>query len=151
MRHCPALGRPFLDRVFELLRAEPEHAHDLVYLIQDFKDERVENLLDDLAQTHPQDIAMLLSHGEDEGRVPLMLRMLDKVVLNPVAFLTIVDLASAIEKLGGSLPPHVRGAVARARLACEHQYRRLYLTACPCGSGASLFACTCGLALKSMN
>jgi hypothetical protein len=148
--HFPRLGQRFLDRVFELVAREPELSHSVVYFVTRFseRDDRIESLLDDLADRDPQGIALLLTSYADASRLPVMLRTFGKVVRDPRLFLTVLDLAHAIEALGGIIPESSKPAIARAMMASECHWALLCAPACPCGSGVAVGECACGFSRR---
>jgi hypothetical protein len=137
LQYCPALGRPFLDQVFDLLENEPQHAANLAYLVYGFEgDPRTEALLDKLAETDPETAADLLCNCEDPLRLLVMVKTLEKLVRSGSQHIAMQDLADAIEKLGEHHPEHVRVHLAQLRIArhLENEWR--------CGRAAASGACS---------
>jgi len=144
--HFPRLGQPFLERVFEFLAAEPERADSVASFVARFRerDDRIDRLLDDLADRDPEGVAVILESCNNESRLPVMLRTFEKVVREPSLFLSTLGLAQVIEEFGGIIPESSRPAVARAQTAWAFQWALLCGPRCQCGSGAA-FECMCGL------
>jgi hypothetical protein len=125
LKCCPALGRPFLDRVFNLLEKEPQHTVNLACLVYGFdRDPRIEALLDTLAETEPETAAELLCSCKDPPRLPIMFKTLENLVRKRSEYIAMLDLADAIEKLGGHSPQHVTAYVAQVRIACHLEHER---------------------------